>query len=87
MCLPLGYLNNRESSEQMIDGDGWLHTGDVGYYDKDEHFFIVDKLKDLIKFRGHQVSCDLSGLSHTEGSTVKVLLSPSLWGAYLILGP
>ena len=39
----------------MIDSEGWLHTGDVGYYDQDGHFFIVDRLKDLIKFRGHQV--------------------------------
>ena len=39
----------------MIDNAGWLHTGDVGYYDEDEHFFIVDRLKNVIKFRGHQV--------------------------------
>lgn len=51
-----GYLNNQEASDQMVDSEGWLHTGDVGYYDKDEHFFIVDGLKNLIKFRGHQVS-------------------------------
>lgn len=40
----------------MIDNSGWLHTGDVGYYDEDEHFFIVDRLKNVIKFKGHQVS-------------------------------
>lgn len=50
-----GYLNDRDASQQTIDGEGWLHTGDLGYYDQDEHFFIVDKLKDLIKFRGDQV--------------------------------
>ena len=70
-------MNNQESSEQMIDSDGWLHKGDVGYYDKDEHFLIVDTLKDLIKFRGHQVSCDLSGLSAQGGGGEQ----------YLILGP
>ncbi|KAL9952242.1 hypothetical protein ACROYT_G039465 [Oculina patagonica] len=51
-----GYLDNQDASDQMIDSEGWLHTGDVGYYDEDERFFIVDRLKDLIKFRGHQVS-------------------------------
>lgn len=51
-----GYLNNQKASELSIDQDGWLHTGDIGYHDDNEHLFIVDKLKDLIKFRGHQVS-------------------------------
>ena len=52
----IGYLNNQKASELSIDQDGWLHTGDIGYHDDNEHLFIVDKLKDLIKFRGHQVS-------------------------------
>jgi len=51
-----GYLNNQDASDQMIDHSGWLHTGDIGYYDDDEHFFIVDILKNVIKFKGHQVS-------------------------------
>ena len=51
-----GYLNNQAASDQMIDNLGWLHTGDIGYYDEDEHFFIVDRLKTVIKFKGHQVS-------------------------------
>ena len=51
----IGYLNNQKASELSIDQDGWLHTGDIGYYDEDEHFVLVNKLKDLIKFRGHQV--------------------------------
>lgn len=51
-----GYLKSQEATDLMIDTEGWLHTGDLGYYDRDEHFFIVDKIKDLIKVRGHQVS-------------------------------
>ncbi|XP_067023136.1 uncharacterized protein [Acropora muricata] len=51
-----GYLNNQKASELSFDQDGWLHTGDIGYYDDIKHLFIVDKLKDLIKFRRHQVS-------------------------------
>ena len=50
-----GYLNNRDATDHVIDHEGWIHTGDVGFYDDDEHFYIVDKLKDVIKFRGHQV--------------------------------
>lgn len=51
-----GYLNNPEATAQTIDSDGWLHTGDIGHYDEDEHFYIVDRVKELIKYNGYQVS-------------------------------
>lgn len=50
-----GYYNNKKETDSTIDSDGWLHTGDVGYYDEDEEFFIVDRIKDLIKYKGLQV--------------------------------
>ncbi|XP_052888714.1 uncharacterized protein LOC128297165 [Anopheles moucheti] len=42
--------------ERVIDTDGWLHTGDIGYYDADGDFFIVDRLKELIKYKAFQVA-------------------------------
>ncbi|XP_053698307.1 uncharacterized protein LOC128745297 [Sabethes cyaneus] len=39
----------------VLDEDGWLHTGDVGYFDEEHDFFIVDRLKELIKYKGFQV--------------------------------
>ncbi|XP_053696514.1 uncharacterized protein LOC128743854 [Sabethes cyaneus] len=42
--------------ESAIDADGWLQTGDIGYYDEDEDFFIVDRIKELIKYKGFQVA-------------------------------
>uniref|UniRef100_A0A7N0TGX3 4-coumarate--CoA ligase n=1 Tax=Kalanchoe fedtschenkoi TaxID=63787 RepID=A0A7N0TGX3_KALFE len=51
-----GYLNNEEATTQTIDGEGWLHTGDIGYIDDDDEIFIVDRLKELIKYKGFQVA-------------------------------
>ena len=50
-----GYLNRPEATAQTIDTDSWLHTGDVGDADEDGHFFIVDRAKELIKYKGFQV--------------------------------
>ncbi|KAJ4721013.1 4-coumarate-CoA ligase [Melia azedarach] len=50
-----GYLNDDEATAATIDVDGWLHTGDIGYVDDDEEVFIVDRVKEIIKFKGFQV--------------------------------
>ncbi|KAJ1280401.1 hypothetical protein BS78_04G229800 [Paspalum vaginatum] len=50
-----GYLNDPEATARTVDVDGWLHTGDIGYVDDDEEVFIVDRVKELIKFKGFQV--------------------------------
>ncbi len=51
-----GYLNRPDATAATIDADGWLHTGDIGYADTDGHFYIVDRAKELIKYKGFQVA-------------------------------
>jgi acyl-CoA synthetase (AMP-forming)/AMP-acid ligase II len=51
-----GYLNQPGETAACLDREGWYHTGDVGYVDEDGFFFIVDRTKELIKYKGLQVA-------------------------------
>jgi 4-coumarate--CoA ligase len=51
----VGYLGNQAATDAIFDREGWLHTGDIGHIDADGHMFIVDRLKELIKYNGFQV--------------------------------
>ncbi|MFZ4181302.1 4-coumarate--CoA ligase family protein [Streptomyces pseudogriseolus] len=51
-----GYLGRPDATAAMIDEDGWLHTGDVGHVDDDGWLFVVDRVKELIKYKGFQVA-------------------------------
>ncbi|XP_027344523.1 4-coumarate--CoA ligase 1-like isoform X2 [Abrus precatorius] len=71
-----GYLKDPEATERTIDKEGWLHTGDIGYIDDDDELFIVDRLKELIKYKGFQVApAELEALllSHPKISDVAVV--------------
>ncbi len=74
-----GYLNNPEATAQTLTPDGWLRTGDVGYVDEDGYFYIVDRLKEMIKYKGLQIApAELEAvlLSHPAVADVAVIPSP-----------
>ncbi|KAJ2076797.1 hypothetical protein H4R24_005504 [Coemansia sp. RSA 988] len=52
----LGYHNNQAETAVAIDSDGFLRTGDIGHISQEQHVFITDRKKELIKFNGFQVA-------------------------------
>jgi long-subunit acyl-CoA synthetase (AMP-forming) len=50
-----GYFGNAEATALTLDPEGWLKTGDLCYIDDDGFIFVVDRLKELIKYKGYQV--------------------------------
>ncbi|KAK5637788.1 hypothetical protein RI129_000031 [Pyrocoelia pectoralis] len=51
-----GYMGDANATKKAIDKSGWFHTGDACYYDEDEYLYIVDRLKELIKYKSFQVA-------------------------------
>jgi acyl-CoA synthetase (AMP-forming)/AMP-acid ligase II len=74
-----GYLNHDDATRATIDADGWLGTGDIGYADEHGCFFVVDRLKELIKYKGMQIApAELEGvlLSHPSVADAAVIPLP-----------
>jgi len=74
-----GYLGNPKATMNMITGEGWLRTGDIGYADEEGRLYVVDRLKELIKYKGRQVApAELEAvlLSHPAIADAGVIPSP-----------
>jgi acyl-CoA synthetase (AMP-forming)/AMP-acid ligase II len=74
-----GYLNNEEATRDTVDADGWLHTGDVAIVDAHGVYTVVDRVKELIKYKGYQVApAELEAvlLGHPEIADAAVIGMP-----------
>jgi len=73
-----GYHNWPDNQRDIIDAEGYLHTGDVGYVDDDGYFFIVDRVKELIKYKGLQIApAELEALLVTHPAIADAAVIPS----------
>jgi 4-coumarate--CoA ligase len=71
-----GYLNNPEGTANSFSSDGYFKTGDIGYVDEQGNFYITDRVKELIKYKGFQVApAELEGLlsTHAKVNDVAVI--------------
>ncbi|MGI8627359.1 MAG: 4-coumarate--CoA ligase family protein [Geodermatophilaceae bacterium] len=90
-----GYLNDLGATAATLDADGWLHTGDVALVDDDGFFWIVDRVKELIKYKGYQVApAELEAvlLSHPAIADAAVIGVPDEEGgeapkAFVVVAP
>ena len=68
-----GYLNQPDATAATLTADGWVRSGDIGYFDDDGYLFITDRLKELIKVKGFQVApAELEALLFTHPSVADV---------------
>ncbi|KAI9590853.1 hypothetical protein BDF19DRAFT_461006 [Syncephalis fuscata] len=72
-----GYLNNPNATSDMIDADGFLYTGDVVQINEDGDFFVVDRKKELIKYKGYQVApAELEAILQTHEAIADAAVIP-----------
>lgn len=73
-----GYLGRPDATAQAIDDDGWFRTGDIAYVDEHDYFYVVDRVKELIKYKGKQVApAELESLLLTHPAIADAAVVPA----------
>ncbi|KUI61164.1 4-coumarate--CoA ligase-like 1 [Cytospora mali] len=93
--IVMGYLGNSEATKETFDEEGFLHTGDQGFMDRDGFITITDRIKEMIKVKGIGVApAELEDciLGHPKVEDCAVLQIPDDWAgerpkAYVVLKP
>lgn len=68
-----GYWNDEDSTARVFDDDGWMRSGDIGHFDDDGYLYLVDRKKDMMKYRGYQISpSELEGVILTANGVASV---------------
>ncbi|XP_050234365.1 4-coumarate--CoA ligase-like 9 [Mercurialis annua] len=72
-----GYIGDSESTSTCLLSDGWLRTGDLCYIDEEGFMFVVDRLKELIKYKAYQVApAELEQLLHSHPEIIDAAVIP-----------
>jgi acyl-CoA synthetase (AMP-forming)/AMP-acid ligase II len=75
--LMRGYRDRPAATAATIDADGWLHTGDLCFFDEDGYLYVTDRLKELIKYKGYQVApAELERLLLTHAAVADAAVVP-----------
>ncbi|MEU4221646.1 AMP-binding enzyme [Actinoplanes sp. NPDC026623] len=72
-----GYRDRPAATAATIDADGWLHTGDLCFFDEDGYLYVTDRIKELIKYKGYQVApAELERLLTTHPAVADAAVVP-----------
>jgi long-chain acyl-CoA synthetase len=72
-----GYWNNPKETAACLTPDGWLHTGDVGRFDEDGYLYLIERMKEMIKYKGYQVApAELEALLHEHPAVLDAAVIP-----------
>ncbi|KAJ2388705.1 hypothetical protein H4S02_002740 [Coemansia sp. RSA 2611] len=73
----IGYHQNEQATKETLDGDRFLHTGDIGHIDRNGNIYITDRKKELIKYKGFQIPpAELEGLLTDHPAVVDAAVIP-----------